>query len=292
MLPTAWPEELRKLAPDLCGAIVAVEPLVGLSGAAVWRLTGQYRSVVVKRCTQREASLYRRADTLNAAGVTLPALLWTGALVDGAWIVIEYLPGTPPRAVWLANPGWMQVLARLHRLPATVLAGVHEPFRPRWSTAMTGAALELVTADQRGRLRAQAGVIAEATQGLQQVVQPISGDPNPRNWGLRSDGAAVLFDWERVGFGPPAFDLAITIPGLGSRSDAERVAQAYLAATGLTAPPATAVEPLARDIMRCKAWVVVEFMATAVTEQLELDPAYAQLWRAVPDWLALNLPEQ
>ncbi len=47
----------------------------------------------------------------------------------------------------------------------------------------------------------------------------ISGDPNPRNWGLRADGTPVLFDWELFGPGTPATDLAIIVPGLGTLTD-------------------------------------------------------------------------
>ncbi|MDQ0220379.1 hypothetical protein ELQ35_19985 [Peribacillus cavernae] len=45
----------------------------------------------------------------------------------------------------------------------------------------------------------------------------ISGDPNPTNWGVRNNGDLVLFDFERIGYGNPAIDLAITMPGFGSQ---------------------------------------------------------------------------
>ena len=79
----------------------------------------------------------------------------------------------------------------------------------------------------------------------------ISGDPNPTNWSVREDGTVVLFDWERVGYGTPALDLAITVPGLGTPDDYRRVVEGYLRAgpsPELTAPQEGPVERLAYDI--------------------------------------------
>lgn len=73
----------------------------------------------------------------------------------------------------------------------------------------------------------------------------------------------MLFDWERAGFGPPAFDLAISARGRADAGAARRLAHAYCAAGG--APPANvSVESLTRESLIGKVWVVVEFMATEV----------------------------
>jgi hypothetical protein len=125
-----------------------------------------------------------------------------------------------------------------------------------------------------------------AVQSLSARAEPISGDPNPLNWGLRADRQAVLFDWERVGLGPLAFDLAITIPGLAQQVDAQLVAQAYLTAAEAPDRSPTSVQTLTQDILRCKVWVVVEFMATVVERNLSLPSAYQALFRAVPAWVA------
>lgn len=223
---------------------------------------------------------------LRAAGVCIPQLWWSGKHDAADWLLLEYLPAAPLRTTWLGNPGWMHTLARLHQLPLDVFAELDVPYRPTWDDAMTEAALELVAQQQRQALRAYLQAIAATTEQLQREVQPISGDPNPRNWGLRRDGSAVLFDWERAGIGPRAFDLAITIPGLASLEAAQQVARTYLIAAGNSLSTPGEIDALARDIVRCKVWVVAEFMATVVEQGLALEPAYASLWQAVPDWVA------
>lgn len=88
---------------------------------------------------------------------------------------------------------------------------------------------------------------------------PLSGDPNPANWGMRDDSSLVLFDWERYCLGTPALDLAITVPGLGDLANLRRVAAAYLHGEESQAPRTP--ERLAREIALAKVWSVVEFLA-------------------------------
>ncbi|MFO7168711.1 MAG: aminoglycoside phosphotransferase family protein [Chloroflexota bacterium] len=286
-IPASWPAGLLRFVEQSWGDVRAVEPLSGLSGAKVWRLATDRQWAVVKQCSPSEARFYEAvAPRLRAAGVGVPELWWSGARARKRWVLIEYLPAAPLRSAWVGNPAWMRALARLHQLPLDVFAPLKAPYRPAWSEAMVEAALELVPQRRRQALRAHLGAVAAAVERLQGYVRPISGDPNPLNWGLRADGSAVLFDWERAGFGPPAFDLAITIPGLASDSAAQQVARAYLSAAAEVPPAPQAVAALARDIARCKVWVVVEFMAEAVERGMELGPAYGELWRAVPDWVA------
>jgi aminoglycoside phosphotransferase (APT) family kinase protein len=282
-----WPRDLRHYVAEACGAHALIEPLAGLSGAAVWRVAGPHLQVVVKRCAPREAQFYQAvAPSLRTQGVGVPHLLWAGGSPADPWIVLEYLPAAPVKATWLAHPGWMQTLARLHTAPTTTLAPIAQPFHPQWTEEMTTTALELIEPTQRARLREHWHALAAAVQPRFAEQHPISGDPNPRNWGMRADGSAVLFDWERVGVGAPAFDLAITISGLATAGDARQVADAYLRACRAAPPAPEEIDALAGAILHCKAAVVVEFMANVVTEGLTLDPAYAELWRAVPAWVA------
>lgn len=82
----------------------------------------------------------------------------------------------------------------------------------------------------------------------------ISGDPNPLNWGLSGDGELVLMDWERIGLGHPALDVAITMPGLPGLAEFERPALAYRSNDGS--------EVSARRLMLAKLWTVVELLAS------------------------------
>lgn len=286
-IPDSWPAGLLGFVQQTWGEPRAVEPLAGLSGAKVWLLSTAQGWAVVKQCAPAEASFYRTAaPRLRAAGVGIPELWWSGECDGADWLLLEYLPAAPLRGAWLANPGWMCTLARLHQLPQSVFVDIGGAYRPAWSDALTEAALELVAQQERRALRAHLQAIAAATEPLRREARPISGDPNPRNWGLRSDGCAVLFDWERATIGPRAFDLAITIPGLASPEAARQVARAYLVAAAASPPTPEQIDALARDIAHCKVWVVAEFMATVVEQGLPLDPAYAALWQAVPDWAA------
>lgn len=289
MIPEEWPAGLLAFVRGAWGELRAVEPLGGLSGARVWRLDAERQSAVLKQCGAQEASFYQRAaPALRAAAIGVPELWWSGRDGAGDWLLIEHLPAAPPRAAWLANPAWMAALARLHRLPPGLFAELPAPYRPPAPAPLAAAAAELLTAERRRSFRQHMAAIAGATQGLPAVL--ISGDPNPANWGLRASGQAVLFDWERAGLGPAAFDLAITMPGLGDTAAAGQIARAYLAAQEGPAPDPAPAHALAADILRCKAWVVAEFMAGVVERGLELGPAYAELWRAVPDWVALIAP--
>lgn len=283
---SSWPAELVRFAEQQWGSVTSVESLAGLSGARVWRLTAGEQWVVVKQCSANEASFYQRAaPRLRDAGIGTPDLWWAGEDAMGYWLVLEYLPAAPARPAWLAHPAWMTALARLHRLPLEVFVGLHAPYRPRWDETLVEDALALVAPTHRPQLRAHLAALREELDQLQRQERPISGDPNPANWGLRADGTAVLFDWERAGFGPPAFDLAITIPGLADAAAARQVAHAYLAAGGVLSL-GSSVEDLTREILVCKIWVVVEFMATVTRQRLSLPLAYDELWRSMPEWVA------
>lgn len=283
MIPDDWPAELRAFVRRAWGEVRAVAALGGLSGARVCRLDAERGSAVVKQCGAAEAACYEHlAPTLRAAGVGVPELWWSGQDRAGHWLLIEHLPATPPRSAWLGNQDWMRTLRRLHALPPTLLAALPAFYRPPTPGLLADAAAQLLPEPHRKSFRNQLAALDERVGRLMPVL--ISGDPNPANWGLRADGQAVLFDWERVGLGPAAFDLAITVPGLGSVGEAQQIARAYLAATGDRQPDAGAVHTLASEIARCKLWVVAEFMATVVERGLVLAPAYAELWRSVPEW--------
>jgi aminoglycoside phosphotransferase (APT) family kinase protein len=109
----------------------------------------------------------------------------------------------------------------------------------------------------------------------------ISGDPNPRNWGLRDDGTPVLFDWELFGPGTPATDLAIIVPGLGSLTDYANVAAAYLAAS--EAAPGWDIEQLSRQIAVSKVATVVQLLHGHVAGAAQVDSDLL-------DWLRAAAP--
>jgi hypothetical protein len=172
------------------------------------------------------------------------------------------------------------MLRRLHSLHLDRSAVPHGTFTPAWPPEMTAAVLSLFPDIDRDRLAARLAHLKRDTLPLLDPVCPISGDPNPLNWGCRDDGSLVLFDWERFTFGTPAIDLAITIPGLGDEATYLRVASVYLG----DAATSDAVSDLARAIRQGKVWSVVEFLAGVADGSVE--PAFPvnTLIKQVSDW--------
>ena len=104
----------------------------------------------------------------------------------------------------------------------------------------------------------------------------ISGDPNPINWGLRTDGTVNLFDWERFTSASPLIDLAITVPGLGRLEDFQCVIDTYNAVSDRLELPRHSVAGL----VVAKAWTVVELLEKVSDGEIK-----RYLVNALPDWL-------
>jgi aminoglycoside phosphotransferase (APT) family kinase protein len=137
------------------------------------------------------------------------------------------------------------------------------PYLPRWDKLMTAAALSCLPTEVAGHVREPLLALADSAQDLFARQCCISGDPNPTNWGIRSSGNPVLFDWERFGYGTPALDLAISLPGLGSvDGDVERRVAAHYTALcqALYGTADGDAKRLALSIRTGKVWAAVEFL--------------------------------
>ena len=214
-----------------------VERLGGMSGSRVLRVRGERGRAVVKGGAKAaETEFYEViAPILAARGAGVPELLWAGVAGDERWLIIEEVPTPLPRERWGPDPEVLAALARIHsarRCPAAlalrrcVPAGSGRRRRP-------ALAMEALVSPGGGDLGEVAALLAGmqvAAAPLFAPVCPLSGDPNPANWGLRTDGSLVLFDWERFCRGTPALDLAAIVPGLGTPEEFAAVAGGYLAA--------------------------------------------------------------
>ncbi|MBV9790102.1 MAG: aminoglycoside phosphotransferase family protein [Chloroflexi bacterium] len=280
-----WPERVRAQIGALFGAPIAIEPLHGLSGASVWRVTFAEQRVVVKRTqSQREADVYQLLGPLLAAqGVSSPSLFWAERDGESHWLLLEEIPHSLPRSRWLADHDLLGVLYRLHHstLPASTA-----PFRPTWPDEMTAQVLDLLPASA-AHLGSEVARFQRLSQPLFRVERWISGDPNPANWGLRTDGSIALFDWERLGLGSPALDLAISVPGLGQPADFQLVAARYLQHDPALANNHPAISELAREIAIAKTWNVVEFLSMAVAGDDTIQARIPALIQALPPWLTM-----
>lgn len=255
-----------------------LERLGGLSGWAVYRLrSGRGEAVLKTAVSPNEARLY-----LRRAGVGIPLLEAYGQSEEGAWLLLEWIPERMPRARWLADPEVLDLLRRVHgfRQPRDW----PEAFRPRWTKALTAHALGRLPASTREAARARLEALRRLCLPLFRPSRLVSGDPNPKNWGLRADGSPVLFDWERFTSASPLIDLAISVPGLGSLEDFARAAEVYAHLSGRPVKKSTPLR-----LAAAKAWTAVELLsALRGDEHAELAN---RLTAALPGWLEAVLPE-
>lgn len=161
---------------------------------------------------------------------------------DATWLVLEWISEPLPRERWIADSEVIATLRKLHQ--AYLPIPQSSWFAPSWTREMSATFLQWAPDVDHALLEDLQG----RAQALFEPRAWMSGDPNPTNWGMRSNRALALFDWERFGRGTPALDLAITIPGLGAPDDFVRVARAY------------GEDARAADIACAKAWSVVEFV--------------------------------
>jgi len=115
---------------------------------------------------------------------------------------------------------------------------------------------------------------------------PLSGDPNPGNWGLRGGGDLVVFDWERFCRGAPALDLAAVVPSLGTSTAFLTIAEIYvdtvLMTPGGRVPDASR---LAREIVLAKTWNAAELLAGFGPDALSQRPTVEWLRAHFPAWI-------
>jgi hypothetical protein len=270
-----WPDALRDGLVGRHGTPRSCTRLPGLSRNRVWRVTFDGIAFVVKASPSGvEAAFYGSvAPVVFGPGGAVPGFVaaWGPVRGSGAttWIVLESIPHPLPRSRWQADPGVIAVLERLHAAAPEPLE--IELFVPSWSEERNERVLAFLPAEVRHRVGPALARMRREAEPLFEPEGWISGDPNPRNWGLRDDGSLVLFDWERFGLGAPELDLAITLPGLGEREAFARLGRAC------------GRDP--RRIAVAKAWSVAEFLDLAATGRLGDTRAVPTLVRALPDWL-------
>ena len=262
-----WPQEILEF---LQHPTEAEKLSGGLTGCAVHRVKLEDRNVVVKANTApREAAFYRDfAAVLKAHGICTPKLEMPCESNGELWLVLEAIPEALPDKRWLADSQVLETLRKLHEFKFD-----HAPkfaFQPTWMPAMNSHALQFLPKHLEEKLEA----FRTLAQPLLGPCNLISGDPDPMNWGVLENGAPVLFDWDRFGLGTLALDLAITVPGLGSREDYAKVAATYRGK-----PDAQ----LAREIAIAKVWVIVDILGyvkeTRVHERMQ------PFLESIPTWL-------
>lgn len=257
---------------------VASKPLTGgQSLVRLWQLDYGWGSAVLKGPLQaREALFYRDvAPLLVSQGIALPEVY---ALLDRgneAWLLREAFPQLLPHKRWFGDGAVLDTLRRIHALPQSFV--IPQPFIPTWQ----GLA-EPYVSDLSPAIREQLERLMLRHDALFTPAGVIVGDPNATNWGIRADGTVVLFDWDHVGYGIPAFDVAVVIPGLGWPTLFEQVADAYLA-QAVPAHTTDDVMRFAHDMAMAKLQITVEYVNA---------PEYAEENReyvlgSLPSWIVM-----
>ena len=263
-------EPLQRQLEHRVGAFT-LERLAGLSGRAVYRLQSESGVWLLKTDPfENERYFYTvYAPKLRAAGIGIPHLEASG----DEWLLLEFLPEPLPPERWLADPEALSLLSRLHA--HTQARDWDSAFQPQWTPQMTQCAANFMPPE-----RVQA--VACKLEELRAVCLPlfeseclISGDPNPKNWGLHTDGTLNLFDWDRFTSASPLIDLAITVPGLGQLEDFQAVLEMYKAFSGKPESDKSVA-----GLVAAKAWTVVELL-----EKLDDEEIKRYLVDAFPDWL-------
>ncbi|MAS35911.1 MAG: hypothetical protein CL610_18025 [Anaerolineaceae bacterium] len=288
-LPASWPLALRHFLAGMLGKSVYLTQLHGKSGAAVWRLgDDEPRSVIIKQAdTPNEAHFYRDvAPALRAEGIPVPEAWEMFQQGDTHWLVLEDIPLSLPAHDPTIQARQVTILAHLHSLPRTILPAMFDGFKPGWSPELTDKALACLPADITAQLRPVLEALQNQAQPLFQPQAITSGDPNPTNWGLRSDGTPVLFDWERITQAAPAIDLAIIVAGLGTARQFADIAQLYRTKRdAIQQPYNTRAEQLARQIALAKVWTVIEYLGLYTDGTLPPDATLDYITTHIADWL-------
>lgn len=219
-----------------------------------------------------EINFYQFAAS-NLEVVNVPKLLD----ISTQNLCIEYIPNRVTLDELYKNPSTFNQLAQLHH------AQYVPPFllkRHQWTVSDTKVAFDVlqlpkVTQDSILAIQALSFVLFEYS-GL------ISGDTNAGNWGTRTNGELVLFDWERFGFGSPAIDLAPLVNGLGTATDYEYVIEKYM--------QQSAIEPqinLARHLVIAKCWIIIEVTNILISRNKREASKYIRWYREhVPAWIS------
>ncbi|WP_370670803.1 aminoglycoside phosphotransferase family protein [Alicyclobacillus acidiphilus] len=276
------------------GDFISVESLRGVAGSksSTSRLQFAGGCAVVKSSSHnRERLFYERyANALREHGVHVPQLYWAGIDSDHTnWIAMEYIPGVFPQEQWRNNPAQIRMLCNLHAYCSGPISLRDDAtwYRPKWDDEMTELAFTWFEGSSEGELIKQR--LRDAQQKSQTLFVPhccLSGDPNPTNWRVRSNGELVMVDWERFCEGNPAIDLAITMPNLGTEdlSLETQLARTYNRLYREMNNAAFQSDlDFALQIRAAKIWTVVEFIANAARD-MDNYP------KATIDYIVAHLP--
>lgn len=189
------------------------------------------------------------SQPLNLKGIHLPNL-FSHSNHNLNEIIIEYLPLKPKQSDWKDNR-FLKNISALHQTDIPI--DQDKLFTFNWSEEKTQLALPLFASKQQNNLEKLLRCFHEKSAEIFYPISIVSGDTNINNWGLRKNGEAVLFDWERFGCASPAIDLAPLIPGLPDKNLISEFCNAYHKQSSMVT-----TKTLITHTIISLAWIVIE----------------------------------
>lgn len=231
-------------------------------GIYAYRAHSSKTTYIIKHClNRREAEVYtKNAAFFEKNKIPIPKLYFSCMWDDDMWVVLEDIPQAFPKERWYADREQVTILFHLHFNSWNRKLNIKHPYEYHWNEIFMHTVESLLPE----KITTIIPVLHEQVKPLFMPLCCLSGDPNPTNWAMRENGDLVLFDFEQIGYGHPAIDLAITMPGFGSVDGSleKEIAQRYLSLwekKGVDFPN-TAAE-LEKQIVLAKLWISLDFLA-------------------------------
>ncbi len=258
------PTLVRRFIQDNYGEPKMIVELSGVNkekGTSCFHLLFEKKSVIVKNTIyKREYDVYNHLTSVfHSKKIDIPDTYDTYEEEQSYWFVIEDIPLSFPKTRWKGDTEQIKYLFTLHFNTWNQNLNINEPFIFQWSKNLDNKALKLLPLNVKTVIED----LRIASKEIFAKLCCISGDPNPTNWGIRNNNQLVLFDWERIGYGSPAIDLAIIIPGLGTvdKSLETSIANTYInfwKATSVLFP--YSASELTQQITIAKIWSALDFI--------------------------------
>jgi len=272
------------------GGPISLEMISGLSPASVYKMVSPKLVAILKSVLDpREYLFYRDiASVLNSAGASTACLYFHKIYSGIPWILIEYIPYPLPDYRWGNDDQVMSYLATIHSISPKLDKSL--AFYPKWTPAMNATALECFDPSVRDSLKKILDKLQKCCSDLFRPLCFISGDPNPRNWGLRADDSLVQYDWKKIGMGSPAIDLSIFICSSENLETCRQVACTYLSySKNKTVNDFYDEKSLSLDILKGCAWNYVSFLNDYMNKEIyPMEKLVEFIVDTFPAWLKSN----
>lgn len=250
------PTSIHKMITLRWGHILDIEKKQGVAfnkKGGCFHISLDQGSVIAKQVkTDREYEVYLDYGSfLKQNGIIIPEVYFA----KDDWIVLEDIPQPFPKQRWGVDREQIKTLFNLHSSTWNHKLALTNPYLPTWTKEL----------NQLGSMYFPTETIVlldELQLRSKEIFNPvccISGDPNPTNWGIRNGKELVLYDFGRFGYGTPAIDLAILMPGVGE--DELSIATIYHSLwkeAGIPFP--LSVDQLKDQMMIAKIWSILDFL--------------------------------